>query len=380
MPPPGGGPRERANGGRAAVGRRARGGGRRRGCGRARAARAAASVFLWDEQNLLQERDQAGALVAHYTDFPGEWGGLTSQRRGGASGYFGFDSQASTRILVSEAGVVTDRYAFTGFGEEIASSGSTPNPYRYGGAFGYRRQQAGWSYVRARVLESASGRWISRDPIGFEGGDWNLYRYVGNQPVTQFDPMGYQAERVPGPPVPLPPWLRPALPIESPGQPGFWKWIFGCGSRLVGAGAAIGFLCAQKAAGPIPRKNQTCKDLYPTIAPLGSVYQEELRAGQAHTGRNCNDAMASALARVRKRYPRVGLKTKTDPAYDGPCNGQGGKPTGGEHTVVKIPGGDSRKGATIVCCPTCRDLPEINLAELGCTCKILSPSRGPWRD
>ncbi len=129
--------------------------------------------------------------MAHYTDFPGAWGGLTSQRRGGASGYFGFDSQASTRILVSEAGVVTDRYAFTGFGEEIAASGSTPNPYRYGGAFGYRRQQAGWSYVRARVLESADGRWISRDPIGFLGGDWNLYGYVGNQPVRFVDPSGH---------------------------------------------------------------------------------------------------------------------------------------------------------------------------------------------
>jgi len=34
------------------------------------------------------------------------------------------------------------------------------------------------------------GRFISRDPIGFAGGDVNVYAYVGNQPVMIKDPSG----------------------------------------------------------------------------------------------------------------------------------------------------------------------------------------------
>jgi hypothetical protein len=34
------------------------------------------------------------------------------------------------------------------------------------------------------------GRFISKDPIGFEGGDVNLYAYVQNNPVNRTDPEG----------------------------------------------------------------------------------------------------------------------------------------------------------------------------------------------
>lgn len=34
------------------------------------------------------------------------------------------------------------------------------------------------------------GRFISKDPIGFAGGDVNLYGYVQNNPVSRIDPLG----------------------------------------------------------------------------------------------------------------------------------------------------------------------------------------------
>ena len=34
------------------------------------------------------------------------------------------------------------------------------------------------------------GRWVQRDPIKFQGGDTNLYAYVGNDPVNFIDPSG----------------------------------------------------------------------------------------------------------------------------------------------------------------------------------------------
>ena len=36
------------------------------------------------------------------------------------------------------------------------------------------------------------GRFISEDPIAFDSGDTNLYRYVGNSPTDFTDPFGLQ--------------------------------------------------------------------------------------------------------------------------------------------------------------------------------------------
>src|SRR5438093_8708725 len=45
-------------------------------------------------------------------------------------------------------------------------------------------------YCRARYYHPGLQRFISEDPIGFRGGDVNLYAYVGNQPTTFRDPFG----------------------------------------------------------------------------------------------------------------------------------------------------------------------------------------------
>jgi len=41
-----------------------------------------------------------------------------------------------------------------------------------------------------RWYDATVGRWLSEDPIGFAGGDGNLYRYVGNDPSIRVDPHG----------------------------------------------------------------------------------------------------------------------------------------------------------------------------------------------
>lgn len=48
----------------------------------------------------------------------------------------------------------------------------------------------GCNYYRARYYHPALQRFISEDPIGFNGGDVNLYAYVANNPISRIDPLG----------------------------------------------------------------------------------------------------------------------------------------------------------------------------------------------
>jgi hypothetical protein len=43
------------------------------------------------------------------------------------------------------------------------------------------------------MYDPRMGRFISEDPIGFDGGDTNLYRYVDNSPLNATDPSGLQS-------------------------------------------------------------------------------------------------------------------------------------------------------------------------------------------
>jgi RHS repeat-associated protein len=50
--------------------------------------------------------------------------------------------------------------------------------------------ESGLQYNRARYLDSFTGKFISEDPISFQGGDSNLYRYVANNSLNSVDPSG----------------------------------------------------------------------------------------------------------------------------------------------------------------------------------------------
>ncbi|NEZ55017.1 RHS repeat-associated core domain-containing protein, partial [Adonisia turfae] len=48
-------------------------------------------------------------------------------------------------------------------------------------------------YYRARYYDPVVGRFISEDPLSFNAGDANLYRYVFNSPTNYTDPSGEAA-------------------------------------------------------------------------------------------------------------------------------------------------------------------------------------------
>jgi RHS repeat-associated protein len=60
--------------------------------------------------------------------------------------------------------------------------------------YGYTGRQfdseSGQYYYRARMYNPATGRFTSKDPLGFKGGDINLYRYAENNSLRYKDPSG----------------------------------------------------------------------------------------------------------------------------------------------------------------------------------------------
>ena len=101
------------------------------------------------------------------------------------------DGLGSTRMLTYDWGYTADRYEYDGFGEILERRESFPILYTFTGR--EYDEETGLYYYRARYYDPESGRFLTRDPIGFAGGDANLYRYVGNNPVNYSDPSGLLA-------------------------------------------------------------------------------------------------------------------------------------------------------------------------------------------
>ena len=100
------------------------------------------------------------------------------------------DALGSTVAEVSANGAVRGTVAYTPFGvtqEQGELSGSN----RYTGR---QLDASGLYYYRARYFAPELKRFISEDPIGLNGGDTNLFAYVGSNPVNYRDPSGLGRE------------------------------------------------------------------------------------------------------------------------------------------------------------------------------------------
>ena len=109
--------------------------------------------YIWDELNdtVLMETDGSGNTTAVYTNEPGQFGGLISERQGSQSQYYHYDGLGSTRELTNSTGQVTDSYLYDAFGNTIQSTGTSVVPYHFVGRQGYYYdQELAEYYVRAR--------------------------------------------------------------------------------------------------------------------------------------------------------------------------------------------------------------------------------------
>jgi len=86
------------------------------------------------------------------------------------------------------------RYGGLAPGREGTPIGGTPyNPVGFGGQFGYYTDtETGLLCLTHRYYDPGTGKFINRDPIGYQGGE-NLYGFADGNPVNESDPNGTNA-------------------------------------------------------------------------------------------------------------------------------------------------------------------------------------------
>jgi RHS repeat-associated protein len=109
------------------------------------------------------------------------------------AGWYLADRQGSVRNLTDGSGALQATLSYDGYGRVLTDSNPTYHDrYQYTGR--ERDAETGLQYNSQRYYDPNTGRWTSQDPLGFGGGDANLYRYVGNGPTNATDPSGLSGE------------------------------------------------------------------------------------------------------------------------------------------------------------------------------------------
>jgi RHS repeat-associated protein len=99
------------------------------------------------------------------------------------------DHVGSVRLVVNtETGEVVQRLDYDEFGVVLQDTNPGFQPFGFAG--GLYDVATGLLRFGARDYDASTGRWVSKDPISFQGGQTNLYIYAGGDPVNRIDPTG----------------------------------------------------------------------------------------------------------------------------------------------------------------------------------------------
>jgi RHS repeat-associated protein len=141
--------------------------------------------YVYDQENIILEYDQAGAIKTKYTHGLGIDEPLAVQQ-GTNTYYYHADGLGSITSLSNASGSIVQTYSYDSFGN-MTATGNVSQPFTYTGR--EYDSETGMYFYRARYYDPKVGRFVTKDPIGFKGGI-NLYVYVENNPLSLTDALG----------------------------------------------------------------------------------------------------------------------------------------------------------------------------------------------
>ena len=148
------------------------------------------TYYLYNLDNqLIAELSGNGTVLREYVWLDGQPLVLAEYTGANAGVYFYLNDHLGTpqQLLNGDTGAVAWQAAYLPFGEVQISVNTVTNNLRFPEQ--YYDAETGLHYNWNRYYDPASGRYVSADPIGLEGGI-NLYRYVGNNSVNFVDIVG----------------------------------------------------------------------------------------------------------------------------------------------------------------------------------------------
>ena len=172
---------------------------------------AVTTYFLYDGGHLLLEETWNGtaASLANVNGWAAD--GLRARLENGVAYDFAYDPQGNL-IQRQSAGAYTVGYAaydqaiYEGYGalrqdvkltaSKTGGAATTPrDPAGFGGQFGYYTDtETGLLCLTHRYYDPGTGKFINRDPIGYDGG-MNLYGFCEGNPVNDCDPSGLLSKK-----------------------------------------------------------------------------------------------------------------------------------------------------------------------------------------
>ena len=145
--------------------------------------------LVYDGEHILLSFDGEGNQTHRYLHGPLMDAILADSRGDNQVNWALGDNQGTVRDVINSQGVLENHISYDSFGNVTGETNSSLG-FRFGYTGRELDSETGLYFYRARYYDGLNGRFISEDPIGFDGGDGNLYRYVGNSPVNYVDPSG----------------------------------------------------------------------------------------------------------------------------------------------------------------------------------------------
>ena len=147
--------------------------------------------YIWSDKKIIGIADDSGTLLARF--IYGSKDHVPDYMITDVAEYMIVSNHLGSPVQVIDvnSGVVIQEIKYNVWGEIISDTNPGFQPFGFAGCL--YDQDTKLCRFGVRDYDPSIGRWLSKDPILFNGGDANLYGYVLQDPINLIDPNGRSA-------------------------------------------------------------------------------------------------------------------------------------------------------------------------------------------
>ncbi|MCK4390438.1 MAG: hypothetical protein KAV83_09410 [Desulfobacterales bacterium] len=159
--------------------------------------------YVYSQTRQVLEEHETGTLIRSYiynSVLPNQALGMRIHQGGNYQDYYFLKDRMGSVIAVADQnGTIVEEYSYTPYGRVLDAAGNPMGESTVGNSFFFvgqvRDMESGNYYFHARYYSARFGRFLSRDPLGYKRGGFNLYEYANSNPLAFVDPLGLEAAK-----------------------------------------------------------------------------------------------------------------------------------------------------------------------------------------